>query len=139
MPQASGATLSVIGVTDDLQKHLSRWATPSSGSSLSSRAFDKQSQSELRPLPETQANSCRPAPALTSYFADQIQTAYLYTAPLLLLFTSLIHPYFTLIGVFKQGAEFLPLMMTSVWCSAGLWIAWLRICVGVAGKGSANR
>ena len=139
MPQASGATLSVIGVADDLQKHLSRWATPSSGLSLSSRAFDNRSQSQLTPLPETQVNSFRPAPTLTSYFADRIQTAYLYTAPILLLFTSVMHPYFTLIGVFKQGAEFLPLMMTSVWCSAGLWIAWARVCVGIAGRGSANR
>ena len=62
---------------------------------------------------------------------DTFQSIYLYTAPALLLFTSVGYPLMTKAGLLPASLEFLPLMMTSVWCSLGLWLAWGRLVGGL--------
>ena len=65
--------------------------------------------------------------------------AYLVSAPLFLLFTSIVHPYLTLAGIIPASLEFLPLMMTSVWCSLGLWVSWIRLNIGLwSGRGGVE-
>ncbi|ORY28261.1 glycosyltransferase family 57 protein [Naematelia encephala] len=73
----------------------------------------------------------KPTPTLASHIVDTAQNVYLASAIPLLIFTSILHPSFTLSGRISARYEFLPLMMTSVWCSIGLWVAWGRLVVGM--------
>ena len=62
---------------------------------------------------------------------NRLQVLYICSAPLLLIFTSIIHPGLTKAGYLNESAQFLPLMMTSVWCSIGMWMAWLRLGMAI--------
>ena len=66
-----------------------------------------------------------------SFLADNTQTLYLATSLPLLVFTSTLHPSLSLSGHIPSNMEFLPLMITSVWCSVGMWIAWARLTWGM--------
>ncbi|GFZ45705.1 Dol-P-Glc:Glc(1)Man(9)GlcNAc(2)-PP-dolichyl alpha-1,3-glucosyltransferase [Saitozyma sp. JCM 24511] len=79
----------------------------------------------------------KPTPTIPSQLLDNLQTLYLSTAPVLLLFTSVFHPVLSLSGHIPPSMEFLPLMLTSVWCSLGLWIAWGRLNWGMWRGGEA--
>lgn len=73
----------------------------------------------------------KPAPTMWSFLADNTQTLYLATSLPLLVFTSTLHPSLSLSGHIPSNMEFLPLMITSVWCSVGMWIAWARLTWGM--------
>lgn len=64
---------------------------------------------------------------MANFLADGLQKVYLMSAIPLLIFTSAIHPALTLSGRLSADSAFLPLMMTSAWCSLGLWMAWVRL------------
>lgn len=62
-----------------------------------------------------------PPPTLASTAMVYLENAYLFSAIPLLVFTSIVHP------LKATTAEFLPLMLTSVWCSVGVWAGWLTL------------
>jgi hypothetical protein len=80
----------------------------------------------------------RSPPTLPSFLLDHLQTVYLASSPLLLVFTSILHPSLTIAGHLPASMEFLPLMLTSVWCSLGMWLAWARLGMGMWGSGGSS-
>ncbi|KWU47227.1 family 57 glycosyltransferase [Rhodotorula sp. JG-1b] len=70
----------------------------------------------------------RPLPNLLSLLIDKAETAYLYGFVALQLYTSIGHN--LLFPATEAATAFLPLMLTSVYCSAGIIWSWLRLSWG---------
>lgn len=73
----------------------------------------------------------RSQPTIPTFILSTLENIYLASSIPLLIFTSILHPTLTLSGHLPQSYEFLPLMITSVWCSLGLWSAWGRLIWGI--------
>ncbi|KAL7424137.1 glycosyl transferase [Cryptotrichosporon argae] len=77
--------------------------------------------------------SVPPPSTLVGKLFCTLQRVYILSSVPLLLMTSIVHPALTLAGHLGAGAEFLPLMLTSVWCSVGMWVSWSRLQAGLWG------
>lgn len=68
---------------------------------------------------------CSPTPPSR---IERLETLYLAGFALLQTFTSLVQPYL-LPASLRARYTFLPLLLTSVYCSAGLWWSWARLAL----------
>jgi hypothetical protein len=66
---------------------------------------------------------------------EHVETTYIAGFAFLQLFTSLVHPYLLPAGLRDRWA-FVPLLVTSVYCSIGIWWSWARLAFATWRSGS---